>query len=1169
MPVLTTDLSNTNPYYIYSYNNDCFTCSNAKEVNDAYIYYGNMRSLYGYVTNLTDGLGNASGSCLIFAGQNSRDHAVGELMWNGNTQTGTSTFKLILYKTDLQEVLSQNKTATLYSVEWTFPIGWWKIFGGIGKYAGDDVLPDLPLGYVTPTTDKSTTSSNYGRKLVDLSPVVDTGSQLYEIIRIDKVTQKQVGKESNRRLFVSSHEGWYYVGSPYCNDFTGQDYKYYIRITSVEGTACTRWKRLNYGAIYEPFTPTLAYTNNYHTQALCNLPDYDHSKTVHTYMENKVAGHDPNLKYISTLRPSTVETTLVLTDTSGSAVTHNLYICETDEQTNGLVIRKVYGTNSSFVFGDAPALSSLLTLSVTTPTELGTTYSNTLLCTYQFTRDAALPYSPFEIYIVPVNNSNKPIVQNLAYYTHTLLDTTSNTVSLFGLQPGVTYKIAIIATKQNSILATASCATNPIITPNAPILTATSTGTTITLTDANGAYPMIGAPVDIVTYDNTTHTTYNTQRTVTDGTYVLSNLIPAHTYTIQLTYKAMLTWGYNAVTSNSLDVTTESPIRLDTPLPQCITTMHTVDITWSRIKNAQCYKVIIGDKKIITYQETCVIDALQPNTSYTAMVYAIGDGICYMDSQAEPLVCVTKPFVQLETPTLTLEAVVGHVSRIKPTWAAVPNAVSYRLRYAQSLDAASTGSIWTSGTAITGLATNTTYNVQVQAVGNDIDHGSSEWSSTVAFTTAALPALTKPTITLQAIAVKALQVTILNVPASQQCLMRYGTTTPLGGNGVTWTSDDVLTGLDVAAQYYVQVKLIGDNVDFSDSEWSDAMRGTTLGPQPLTPPTPALTHPELDATKLLPTWNRVENAASYMLRYSTNNPPTGDGTTWVSGAAITSLSPATDYYVQVKAVSNLSEYSDSDWSSVITHITNTLIVLSTPTNITSEYLSGTSLLVTWNIVTHASNYRLRIGTSPALTDEGTIVNSTENDTNHGATITNLVENTTYYIQVRSIGDQLIYGDSEWSTSLSITTLDTTFPTIVLNGEASISLAYNSIWIDPGVVASDNIDTSLTVTTKYTLGGVVYPIINTTLVGTWEIKYSVIDSSHNTSTITRTVIVAAPVVDDFEATQVSSGVLCGFTVPSGIDGKTLIAWESSIDDPTSPTATWHIVDLTDLTGKNTI
>jgi len=89
---------------------------------------------------------------------------------------------------------------------------------------------------------------------------------------------------------------------------------------------------------------------------------------------------------------------------------------------------------------------------------------------------------------------------------------------------------------------------------------------------------------------------------------------------------------------------------------------------------------------------------------------------------------------------------------------------------------------------------------------------------------------------------------------------------------------------------------------------------------------------------------------------------------------------------------------------------------------------------------------------------------------------------------------------------TINVADTTAPSITLNGPASVTIATNGTFTDPGATASDLVAGSVTVTSTNN--------IVASVPGSYTVTYTAKDSSGNTATATRTVIVAdtvAPVV----------------------------------------------------------
>ncbi|MCU4676923.1 DUF5011 domain-containing protein [Catenovulum sp. 2E275] len=74
--------------------------------------------------------------------------------------------------------------------------------------------------------------------------------------------------------------------------------------------------------------------------------------------------------------------------------------------------------------------------------------------------------------------------------------------------------------------------------------------------------------------------------------------------------------------------------------------------------------------------------------------------------------------------------------------------------------------------------------------------------------------------------------------------------------------------------------------------------------------------------------------------------------------------------------------------------------------------------------------------------------------------------------------------------------DKNAPVISLNGESTVSLAYNQTYTDAGATASDDVDGSVSVTTTGS--------VDSSTIGSYTITYSAIDAAGNEATATRTV-----------------------------------------------------------------
>ena len=113
------------------------------------------------------------------------------------------------------------------------------------------------------------------------------------------------------------------------------------------------------------------------------------------------------------------------------------------------------------------------------------------------------------------------------------------------------------------------------------------------------------------------------------------------------------------------------------------------------------------------------------------------------------------------------------------------------------------------------------------------------------------------------------------------------------------------------------------------------------------------------------------------------------------------------------------------------------------------------------------------------------------------TVTGTVDmNTTgTYILTYSVADA---AGNEANASRTVTVVDTTNPVLTLLGDANMSQAKDSAWVDPGATASDSLDGNLT--SSITITGTVD--VNTT--GVYTLTYSISDGASNEANATRTV-----------------------------------------------------------------
>ena len=96
----------------------------------------------------------------------------------------------------------------------------------------------------------------------------------------------------------------------------------------------------------------------------------------------------------------------------------------------------------------------------------------------------------------------------------------------------------------------------------------------------------------------------------------------------------------------------------------------------------------------------------------------------------------------------------------------------------------------------------------------------------------------------------------------------------------------------------------------------------------------------------------------------------------------------------------------------------------------------------------------------------------------------------------------VWGTCPNSTGDGTGNSDTTAPSIILTGGATINLSVGDTFTDPGVTASDDVDGDIT--SSVTTSG----SVDASTAGTYVITYSVTDAAGNSTSLTRTVIVSA-------------------------------------------------------------
>jgi fibronectin type 3 domain-containing protein len=218
---------------------------------------------------------------------------------------------------------------------------------------------------------------------------------------------------------------------------------------------------------------------------------------------------------------------------------------------------------------------------------------------------------------------------------------------------------------------------------------------------------------------------------------------------------------------------------------------------------------------------------------------------------------------------------------------------------------------------------------------------------------------------------------------------------------------------DTTYKYYIAAKNDAGTSDLSTPDSATTPESELTIPESPTGVTAAAVSP----TSIRITWNPISNATSYEIYYreSTYSGYPFNFVDEITGCEFlhTSLQPNTTYYYNIKAKNRvgLSDYS-SNTSAKTQSGSTTIPVI--PTGVTISVQSSTSIRITWNPVSTATNYDVyyAVGSSSSgKTFAGNISSTTYNHTN-------LQPDTTYFYFIRAKNDA---GNSDFSSAVSAKT----------------------------------------------------------------------------------------------------------------------------------------------------
>ncbi len=396
------------------------------------------------------------------------------------------------------------------------------------------------------------------------------------------------------------------------------------------------------------------------------------------------------------------------------------------------------------------------------------------------------------------------------------------------------------------------------------------------------------------------------------------------------------------------------------------------------------------------------LEGLKPGTTYYVRVKATGAS--NLDSEYAS--------VQKKTALMTLDAPACSVQQLLDTSFsvsvdAVGNASSYVLESSTLADFSTktTRSLTAAGVAtIDSLTPATTYYCRVKAVGDQKAYTDSQYA---AFEVKTLGNLDAPKLSIPSKTASSFKVKIVAVENASGYVLQYASKADFSDakekkftTGITQTTS--ITNLAAAATYYVRVKATA--AGYMDSEWATISAKTAL----LALDAPSIVPGAVTMTAIAFTITQVEGATGYAVEYATNSSYSNALTVSYPDAGaktLTDLTAGTPYYIRVKALGDSKTTTNSAWAEMtavtLTELNVPELVISTRTT--------TSIKIKIGEVENATAYVVEYSVNSDFSNVKTKTFQTFGAQN----LTGLKSATTYYIRVKAVGDQAVYGESEW------------------------------------------------------------------------------------------------------------------------------------------------------------
>ena len=364
-------------------------------------------------------------------------------------------------------------------------------------------------------------------------------------------------------------------------------------------------------------------------------------------------------------------------------------------------------------------------------------------------------------------------------------------------------------------------------------------------------------------------------------------------------------------------------------------TSTSVTLNWNSVTGATQYRLDLGGTEYVVSGTSKSITDLSSGSTHSAKVRAENSG--GNSGYSSSLTVVLPP----ATPTGVSASLSG--TTITVGWGASSGATLYRIKIG-SITKTATGT----SVAATGLTRGSTYSIQVRAENSG---GNSSYGTTTSIT---IPPAVPTNIRETADSTSSITWSwnAVTGATSYQYQVRRSGTTNWGSSQSTTSTSGSSSSLSSNTTYEIQVRSVKGT---AVSAWSSPVTGTT---DAVTLSVPANVHVDVrTATTITFDWNTHSvSGTGYRYRYRKAGTTSYTyGTSSSSRVQITGLESGTSYEFSVRA--EKAGYNSSSYSSAVAAVT----IPSTPTGLSIKSRTSTSVTLTWDASTGATQYRLDLG----------------------------------------------------------------------------------------------------------------------------------------------------------------------------------------------------------------